>query len=274
MDDSDTLDNTFDDSLADEFEYLQYEVDGNIAVITIDRPDALNALNADLLFELSAAFDLAEADYNVRALIITGTGRAFIAGADIANLQNLSDVFGGREASLTGQELTNALAAMPFPTIAAINGFALGGGLELALACDLRVASKTARLGLPEVGLGLIPGYGGTQRLPRLIGQGRALELILTGRHVTADEALQMGLVNRVVDDALETAKELAAQTLKNAPIALGLAKEAVVRGLDVTLTQGLEIEADLFGMVTTTEDMKEGTAAFLEKRAADFKGK
>jgi enoyl-CoA hydratase len=133
MDDSDTLDNTFDDSLADEFEYLQYEVDGNIAVITIDRPDALNALNADLLFELSAAFDLAEADYNVRALIITGTGRAFIAGADIANLQNLSDVFGGREASLTGQELTNALAAMPFPTIAAINGFALGGGARASL---------------------------------------------------------------------------------------------------------------------------------------------
>jgi enoyl-CoA hydratase len=257
-----------------DFQFLDYEVEDNIALITINRPDSLNALNADLLFELSAAVSLAEADYDVRALIFTGSGRAFIAGADIGNLQKLSDAFGGREASLGGQELMNSVAALPFPTIAAINGFALGGGLELALACDMRVASKTARLGLPEVGLGLIPGYGGTQRLPRLVGQGFALELILTGRHVTADEALQMRLVNRVVDDALATAKEIATQTLKNAPVALGLAKEAVVRGLDVTLTQGLEIEADLFGMVTTTEDMKEGTSAFLEKRAAEFKGK
>lgn len=274
MDNADTFDDQFDDSIADEFELLHYDIADHVAVITIDRPDALNALNADLLFELSAGVALAEADYNVKALILTGTGRAFVAGADISNLQKLSDAFSGREASLAGQELMNSVAALPFPTIAAINGFALGGGLELALACDIRVASKTARLGLPEVGLGLLPGYGGTQRLPRLIGQGRALELILTGRHVTADEALQMGLVNRVVDDALTTAKEIAAQTLKNAPIALGLAKEAVVRGLDVTLTQGLEIEADLFGMVTTTEDMKEGTSAFLEKRAAEFKGR
>jgi enoyl-CoA hydratase len=274
MNNSDTFDDQFDDSIADEFELLHYDITDHIAIITIDRPDALNALNADLLFELSEAVALAEADYNVKALILTGTGRAFVAGADIGNLQKLSDAFSGREASLAGQELMNSVAALPFPTIAAINGFALGGGLELALACDIRVASKTARLGLPEVGLGLLPGYGGTQRLPRLIGQGRALELILTGRHVSADEAFQMGLVNRVVDDALVTAKEIAAQTLKNAPIALGLAKEAVVRGLDVTLTQGLEIEADLFGMVTTTEDMKEGTTAFLEKRVADFKGK
>ncbi|MGL4610168.1 MAG: enoyl-CoA hydratase/isomerase family protein [Trueperaceae bacterium] len=264
----------FDNSIADEFQYLHYDIDGNIAIITVDRPDALNALNADLLFELSAAVGLAEADYNVRALIITGAGRAFIAGADISNLQRLSDIFSSREAALAGQELMSAIAALPFPTIAAVNGFALGGGLELALACDLRVASKTARLGLPEVGLGLLPGYGGTQRLPRLIGQGRALDLILTGRHVHADEALQLGLVNRVSDDALASAKEVALQTLKNAPVALGLAKEAVTRGLDVTLNQGLEIEADLFGMVTMTEDMKEGTAAFLEKRTAEFKGK
>lgn len=272
---SNTNDELNDSELEDvDFQLLRYEVDGHIAVVTIDRPDALNALNADLLFELSVAVSLAEADYNVRALIFTGSGRAFIAGADIANLQKLSDAFSGREAALAGQELMNSIAALPFPTIAAVNGFALGGGLELALACDIRVASKTARLGLPEVGLGLIPGYGGTQRLPRLIGQGLALELILTGRHVTADEALHMGLVNRVADDALTTAKEIATQTLKNAPVALGLAKEAVVRGLDVSLTQGLEIEADLFGMVTTTEDMREGTTAFLEKRAADFKGK
>lgn len=257
-----------------EFEYLDYSVENETALIAIQRPEALNALNDQLLYEISLATGLAEADMNVRALIITGTGRAFIAGADISNLSNLSDVYMGREASLSGQELMNTIAALPFPTIAAINGFALGGGLELALACDLRVASTTARMGLPEVGLGLIPGYGGTQRLPRLIGMGRALDLILTGRHINAEEALQLGLVNRVAEDALTAAKELAVLCLKNAPIALGLAKEAVVRGLDLTLNQGLEIEADMFGMVVTTEDMKEGTSAFLEKRKAEFKGK
>ena len=274
--DSDEVDtdNPSMDDLAEDFNYLTYEVDDGVAIVTVDRPDALNALNGDLLFELSLAFELAEADLNVRALIVTGSGRAFVAGADIANLQKLSDPFSGREASLAGQDVMNTLAALPVPTIAAVNGFALGGGLELALAADLRVASEDARLGLPEVSLGLIPGYGGTQRLARLVGMGRALDLIYTGRHVKADEALQLGIVNRVAPDALSAAKELAAQILKNAPVALGLAKEAVVRGLDVTLNQGLEIEADLFGIVATTEDMAEGTTAFLEKRAADFKGK
>ena len=261
-------------TVADDFNFLSYEVGDNVAVITVNRPDALNALNSDVLFELSVAFELAEADLEVKALIITGAGRAFIAGADIANLQKLSDAFSGREASLGGQDVMNSLAALPFPTIAAINGFALGGGLELALAADIRVASNEARMGLPEVSLGLIPGYGGTQRLARLIGMGRALDLIYTGRHVKAEEALQLGIVNRVSDNALITAKEMTAQILKNAPVALGLAKEAVVRGLDVTLNQGLEIEADLFGIVSTTEDMKEGTTAFLEKRVADFQGK
>ncbi len=256
------------------FEHLRYEIDGDVAVVTIDRQSALNALDQDVLMELALAFEIAEADANVRALVLTGAGRAFVAGADISALRQLSDAFGGREASLSGQDVTNTLAALPFPTIAAINGFALGGGLELALAADLRVAAPGAKLGLPEVGLGLIPGYGGTQRLPRLIGQGRALDMILTGRHVGAEEALAMGLVNRVVDDALAGAMELARQAAKNAPIALGLAKEAVVRGLDVTLNQGLEIEADLFGMATTTEDMQEGTGAFLEKRAAEFRGR
>lgn len=254
--------------------YLGYEVDDGVAIITINRPEALNALNGELLVELSYAFELAESDPHVKALIITGTGRAFVAGADIANLANLSDAFSGREAALAGQDVMNTLAALPFPTIAAINGFALGGGLELALACDLRVASHQARLGLPEVGLGLIPGYGGTQRLPRLVGLGRAMDLIFTGRHVTAEEALQLGLVNRVSDDALAAAKELAGQILKNAPVALGLAKEAMLRGIDLTLPQGLEVEADLFGIVATTEDMKEGTRAFLEKRPAEFKGR
>ncbi len=268
-----TNDAPFDDGEA-AFEHLGISVDDGIAVVTIDRPDALNALNGELLLELSTAFDLIEADVGVRALVITGAGRAFVAGADVGELTSLDDPFAGRETSLGGQDVMNTLAALPFPTIAAINGFALGGGLELALACDLRVASKEAKLGLPEVGLGLIPGYGGTQRLPRLIGHGRALDLVLTGRHVPADEALLLGLVNRVVDDALEGALALARQTLRNAPVALGLAKEAMVRGLDVTLPQGLEIEADLFGMVVTTDDMKEGTAAFLAKRKPTFEGR
>ncbi len=255
------------------FEHLRFEVDDQVAVITIDRPEALNALNDLLLVELNVAFELAEADLDVRALVLTGAGRAFAAGADISNLQRLGDSFAGREASLAGQDVMNTLAALPIPTVAAINGFALGGGLELALAADLRVASPAARLGLPEVTLGLLPGYGGTQRLPRLIGASRALDLILTGRFVGADEALAMGLVNRVADDALTGAMELARLTLRNAPIALGLAKEAVVRGLDVSLNQGFEIEADLFGMVVTTEDMQEGTRAFLEKRDAEFRG-
>ena len=256
-----------------ELEHVRYELDGEVAVITIDRQAALNALNQDVLIELSLAFEMAEANAEVRALVITGAGRAFVAGADIAGMSELTDAFAGRELSLLGQDVFGSLAALPFPTVAAINGFALGGGLELALAADLRVAAPAAKLGLPEVGLGLIPGYGGTQRLPRLIGQGRALDLILTGRHVAADEALQLGLVNRVADDALAAAVELARTAARNSPIALGLAKEAVARGLDVTLSQGLEIEADLFGLAATSADMKEGTAAFLEKRAPKFTG-
>lgn len=255
------------------FEHLTFDLQDGVAVVTVDRQAALNALNQDVLAELALAFEIAQTDVEVRALVLTGAGRAFVAGADISELQRLSDPFAGREAALIGQDVMNTLAALPFPTVAAINGFALGGGLELALAADMRVAAPGAKLGLPEVGLGLIPGYGGTQRLPRLVGKGRALELIFTGRHVSAEEALQMGLVNRIADDALAAALELAGMAAKNAPVALGLAKEAVIRGLDLTLSEGLEVEADLFGMVTTTEDMKEGTKAFLEKRAADFKG-
>ena len=256
-----------------DLEHVDYRLEDNIAVITVDRQEALNALNQDVLIELSLAFEAAEANAAVRALVVTGAGRAFVAGADIGAMRDLSDAFGGRELSLLGQDVFGALAALPFPTVAAINGFALGGGLELALAADLRVASPTAKLGLPEVGLGLIPGYGGTQRLPRLIGQGRAFDLIMTGRHVGAEEALQLGLVNRVVDDAVAGALELARAAAKNSPLAIGLAKEAVVRGLDVTLSQGLEIEADLFGLASTSNDMREGTAAFIEKRAAKFTG-
>lgn len=257
-----------------ELKYVRYECDGPVAVVTIDRQEALNALNEDVLVELSLAFGAAEADVDVKALVVTGAGRAFAAGADIAGINQVEDAFTAREFSLLGQDVCSTLAALPFPTIAAINGFALGGGLELALAADMRVASPQARLGLPEVSLGVIPGYGGTQRLPRIIGLGRALDLILTGRHVTAEEALQLGLVNRVADDALAAAVELARTAARNGPLALALAKESVLRGLDVTLPQGLEIEADLFGLVATSEDMREGTRAFLEKRSPEFKGR
>jgi enoyl-CoA hydratase len=168
----------------------------------------------------------------------------------------------------------NSLAALPIPVVAALHGFAAGGGLELALACDLRVAAPGTRLGLPETTRGLIPGYGGTQRLPRLIGQARALDLILTGRLLDAEEALSFGLVSRLSDDPLMEAERLARAMLKSAPVALGLAKEAVVRGLDGTLPQGLEVEADLFGLVVTTEDRAEGVRSFLEKRDPEFKGR
>jgi len=255
------------------FEHLSLELDGHVALLTIEREAALNALNTDLMLELASAFALVEADAEVRALVITGRGRAFVAGADLQGFADRRDAFAGRDAALSGQDLMNTLAALPIPTIAAINGFALGGGLELALACDLRVAASGARLGLPEVTRGLIPGYGGTQRLQRLIGLSRATDLVLTGRMVTAEEGLQLGLVNRVDDDAVSAAMALAQQCARNAPVALGLAKEALTRGLDVTLPQGLEIEADLFGMALTTDDAQEGIAAFFEKRDPSFRG-
>jgi enoyl-CoA hydratase len=257
-----------------EFEQLSLGIDGRVAHLHIERPEALNALNGELMLELHSALALLAGDERVGALIISGSGRAFVAGADVAELAGMRDVFEARETALAGQELMGTVAALPFLTVAAIHGFALGGGLELALACDLRVAAPGSKLGFPEVGLGLIPGYGGSQRLPRLIGVGRALDLILTGRHVDAEEALALGLVNRVAADPLSSALEIARQSARMAPVAVGLAKEAVMRGLDVTLAQGLEIEADLFGMSASTEDMREGTAAFLEKRAADFQGR
>lgn len=256
-----------------EFEFLTYRIEENLGIVAINRPQALNALNQDLLIELAAVTDLITQDPEVKLAIFTGEGKAFVAGADVSQIANLEDVFAAREFAILGQAIFNEIAALPVPTIAAVNGFALGGGLELALACDLRVASHKAKLGLPEVGLGIIPGFGGTQRLPRLIGRGRAFDLIFTGRHVPADEALSLGLVNRVGEDALQTAKELAAAILKNGPIALALAKEAIGRGESVDLQEALEVEADLFGLACSTKDMREGTKAFLEKRAAKFKG-
>lgn len=260
----------------DEFEFRNIQVDrhGGLAVLTVDRPKALNALSADTFAEITEALDLLMEDPEVGALIVTGGGeKAFVAGADISELAAMEGVYAGREASLAGQDVMHQLTSLPIPTIAAINGYALGGGLELALACDIRVASGTARLGLPEVTLGLLPGYGGTQRLARLIGAGRALDLMLTARQVKAEEALAMGLVNYVADNALTKAREIAETMLKNGPIAMSLVKEAVRRGLDTTLEGGLEIEADLFGMAMSTQDFREGTRAFLDKRRAEFKG-
>ncbi len=257
-----------------EFHNLELSFLDNIAILKFNRPKSLNALNNETLEELSDALEVILDNQNTQALILTGAGeRAFIAGADITEFETMTDTFAGRETALAGQDVMNAISAMPMPTIAAINGFALGGGLEVALACDVRVMAKNARVGLPEVSLGIIPGFGGTQRLARLIGEGRALDLILTGRQIEAEEALMLGIVNRISDDALVEAKNVAAQMLSRGPVALGLAKEAVRRGLGVTLEQGLEIEADLFGLAVSTKDFREGVAAFLAKRKPEFKG-
>ncbi|MFC4427662.1 enoyl-CoA hydratase-related protein [Deinococcus navajonensis] len=257
-----------------EFNTLQLDQHGPLAVLTINRPKALNALSAETFGEIAEAIDLIMDNAEIGALIVTGAGdKAFVAGADITELSALDGVYAGREASLAGQDVMHQLSSLPIPVIAAINGYALGGGLELALACDIRVAATNARLGLPEVTLGLLPGYGGTQRLSRLIGIGRALDLMLTARQVNAGEALQMGLVNYVADDALNKAREVAESMLRHGPIAMSLVKEAVRRGMDTSLEGGLEIEADLFGMAMSTQDFKEGTAAFQAKRRPEFKG-
>ncbi|WP_339095872.1 enoyl-CoA hydratase/isomerase family protein [Deinococcus sp. VB343] len=257
-----------------EFENITLDQHGPIAVLTVNRPKALNALNGQTLQEIALAAELIANDPEVGALILTGAGdKAFVAGADISELAALEGPFAGRDMSLLGQDAMTQVSNLPIPVIAAINGYALGGGLELALCCDIRVASPRAKLGLPEVTLGLLPGFAGTQRLPRLIGAGRALDLMLTARQVGAEEALSMGLVNYVADDPLQKARELAEGMVKHGPLALSLVKEAVRRGLATDLEGGMEIEADLFGMAFATSDFKEGTKAFLEKRKPEFKG-
>ena len=257
-----------------DFNNLTLDQHGDLAILTINRPQSLNALSGELLIELVEAVEAIAETPEVAALIITGAGdKAFVAGADISELSRLDGVYAGRETSLSGQNVMHEIASLPFPTVAAISGYALGGGLELALACDVRVASPTSRLGFPEASLGLLPGYGGTQRLPRLIGPGRALDMMLTARQVGAEEALQMGLVNYLSDNPLEKAREVAQMMTRNAPISLSLIKEAVRRGLSGSLEEGLEIEADLFGMTAATADFKEGTAAFLGKRKPKFQG-
>ena len=255
---------------------LLYEVNDGIAFATVNRPKVHNALDQLTMSELVTAFESAADDEHVRVVILTGSGeKAFVAGADITEFASLSPV-DGREYALAGQDVFNFIEKLGKPVIAAVNGYALGGGCELAMACTLRVASDNAVFGQPEVRLGLIPGYGGSQRLPRLVGKGRALEILLSGEQVSAESALEMGLVNRVVprSELLSTAETLARTIMANAPLALRYCLEAVHRGMEMTLTEGQFLEASMFGMCFATEDVEEGTEAFLEKRAPKFEGK
>jgi len=247
-----------------------------VATITINRPDRLNALNAATIDELRAAVLEMRQDESVRTVIITGAGeKAFVAGADIAELSQQSPL-GARITAQRGQHVFDLVETLGKPVIAAINGFALGGGCELAMACTLRVAADTARLGQPEINLGLIPGYGGTQRLSRLVGRGRALELLLRGHQIDAAEALRIGLVDRVVPGAelMAAALALAMELAAKAPVAARAILEAVHKGLQMPFAEGQAYEATLFGLVATTEDMQEGTRAFLEKRRPTFRGR
>ena len=258
------------------FDTLLYAVEEDgIALVTINRPDTLNALNATVIEELDQAFAAIATDDAVRGVILTGAGdRAFVAGADITQFNSLTPLTAQAFAQ-RGQAVFNRIEASAKPVIAAVNGFALGGGCELAMACHLRVAAETARFGQPEVNLGLIPGYGGTQRLPRLVGRGRATELILTGNPVKAPRAYEIGLVNQVVpaDELLEAARALLRTILQKAPIAVGLAL-AAIQATDLPQPQGLAHEAVLFGQACASEDMREGVAAFLERRPAAFTGR
>jgi enoyl-CoA hydratase len=258
------------------FQHLLVDRDGAVATVTINRPDKRNALNSETMDELRRAILALKHDDGVRAIILTGAGdKAFIAGADINELAVQTPV-GGREHAHRGQHVLDLLETMGKPVVAAINGVALGGGCELAMACTIRIAADTARLGQPEINLGLMPGYAGSQRLPRLVGKGCALELLLTGDAITAAEAYRIGLVNRVVPAAelMAAAKALAASLAGKAPIAARYIIDAVNRGLEMPLAEAELYEATLFGLVSTTEDMREGTKAFLEKRKPEFKGR
>ncbi len=259
------------------YRYITFEggADG-IAVLTVSRPDKLNALNRATVEELEDAFGAVARDTAVRGVIVTGAGeKAFVAGADINELAALSPVEAEGYAR-RGQRALRLLETMRKPSVAAVNGYALGGGLELALACTVRFASPNAKLGQPEVKLGILPGYGGTQRLPRLVGKGLAMQLLLTGDMIPAAEAHRIGLVNEVVPqgELIARAEAIAQKIIANAPLAVQFAIEAVNKGMEMTLPEGLYLEATLFGVCCATEDKTEGTTAFLEKRPAQFKGK
>src|SRR5690242_4959389 len=257
-------------------ENVLYEKKDGVAYVTLNRPKVMNALNRKTWEELRAAFEDARDDVNIRGIILTGAGdKAFIAGADISELATVSAVR-AEESSRYGQDVLNFVENLGKPVIAAINGFALGGGCETAMACTIRVASETAKFGQPEVKLGLVPGGGGTQRLPRLVGKGRALQIILSGEVISAQEAYRIGLVNEVVPAAEVTARAEAIlrQIFANAPLAVKYSLEAVNKGLETSQAEGLSLEASLFGLCAGTDDKKEGTQAFLQKRAAQFQGR
>jgi enoyl-CoA hydratase len=258
-----------------DFTTLLYDVADGVAVVTVNRPDKLNALNAQVLDDLDACFERIGQDSEVRAVVLTGAGpKAFIAGADITQFTRL-DSDSAIEFAERGQAVFSRIESLEKPVVAAINGYALGGGCELALACHMRVASQNAVLGQPEVGLGLLPGYGGTQRLPRIVGLGIALELITTAAHISAQRAYEIGLVNRLAEpgEALSAARKLATAAARQAPLAVGMALRATLHS-GVPLPEGLAFEASLFGEIFDTEDLAEGVAAFLERRKPGFKGR
>ena len=254
---------------------IRYEKKESITYVTVNRPQVLNALNTATWTDLRSAFEDAKADASVHGVILTGAGdKAFIAGADISELARV-DAYGAEEASRFGQSVLDFIENLGKPVIAAVNGFALGGGCEAAMACTIRIAVEHARFGQPEVKLGLLPGGGGTQRLPRLVGKGRALQLILTGDAITAQEAYRIGLVNEVVPAAslMDRAEAILKQIGANAPIAVKFSLDAANKGLETSQSEGLALEASFFGICAATEDKKEGTSAFLEKRAPKFRG-
>ena len=258
------------------FENILLERDGAVAIVTINRPKVLNALNTPTMQEIASVMRELANDDSVRAVILTGAGeKSFVAGADINELAVQTPV-GGRDHAQSGQRVLDAIEALGKPVIAAVNGFAFGGGCELAMACTLRIAADTAKLGQPEINLGLIPGYAGTQRLTRLVGRGVAMEILLTGDAISAAEAHRIGLVNRVVPAAelMNEAKKLAQQLASKAPVAARFIIDAVNRGADLPLAHAQVYETTLFGLVSTTEDMREGTKAFLEKRKPEWKGR
>ena len=258
------------------YENILFEKKNSIAYVTVNRPKVLNALNMATMDELRAAFHDIKNDVGVRVVILTGSGeQAFIAGADINELAAHTAV-SGKEYTHRGQSVLNLIENLGKPVIACLNGFTLGGGCEIAMACTMRLASDNAKIGQPEVKLGIIPGYGGTQRLPRLVGKGRAMQLVLTGEMITAQEAHRIGLVNEVTSPAelIPRAEAIAQKIIANAPLAVQYSLEAINKGLEITLPEALYLEAVLFSVACSSEDKKEGTTAFLEKRPAQFKGK